>query len=135
MFGGGLGFQRKQLPDLIEVEILHPRHSTWILSPKATPPNPAAERRFSFVRVCVCLSVKLLAVRSTRSLKMTKQEIEAQLKEFGTKGKKIAAEIYDKIETEKESLDTESRRKVRGFWIFVSALTFAIGFALAHYFF
>lgn len=66
---------------------------------------------------------------------MTKQEIEAQLKEFGTKGKKIAAEIYDKIETEKESLDTESRRKVRGFWIFVSALTFAIGFALAHYFF
>ena len=58
---------------------------------------------------------------------MTKQEIEAQLKEF--------AEIYDKIETEKESLDTETRRKVRGFWIFVSALTFAIGFALAHYFF
>lgn len=66
---------------------------------------------------------------------MTKQEIEAQLKEFGTKCKKIAAEIYDKIETEKESLDTETRRKVRGFWIFVSALTFVIGFALAHYFF
>ena len=62
---------------------------------------------------------------------MTKQEIESQLKEFGTKGKKIAAEIYDKIETEKESLDTETRRKVRGFWIFVSALTFVIGFALA----
>lgn len=48
---------------------------------------------------------------------MTKQEIEAQLKEFGTKGKKIAAEIYDKIETEKESLDTETRRKVRAFWL------------------
>lgn len=66
---------------------------------------------------------------------MTKQEIESQLKEFGTKGKKIAAEIYDKIETEKEAMDTETRRKVRGFWIFVSALTFVIGFALAHYFF
>nr|DAV89536.1 MAG TPA: hypothetical protein [Caudoviricetes sp.] len=48
---------------------------------------------------------------------MTKQEIEAQLKEFGTKGKKIAAEIYDKIETEKESLDTETRRKARAFWL------------------
>lgn len=48
---------------------------------------------------------------------MTKQEIEAQLKEFGTKGKKIAAEIYEKIETEKESLDTETRRKVRAFWL------------------
>lgn len=53
---------------------------------------------------------------------MTKQEIEAQLKEFGTKGKKIAAEIYDKIETEKESLDTETRRKVRAFWLPVGVL-------------
>lgn len=48
---------------------------------------------------------------------MTKQEIEAQLREFGTKGKKIAAEIYDKIETEKEALDTDTRRKVRAFWL------------------
>ena len=48
---------------------------------------------------------------------MTKQEIDAQLKEFGTKGKKIAAEIYDKIETEKEALDTDTRRKVRAFWL------------------
>lgn len=48
---------------------------------------------------------------------MTKQEIESQLKEFGTKGKKIAAEIYDKIETEKEALDTDTRRKVRAFWL------------------
>ena len=48
---------------------------------------------------------------------MTKQEIETQLKEFGTKGKKIAAEIYDKIETEKEALDTDTRRKVRAFWL------------------
>ena len=48
---------------------------------------------------------------------MTKQEIESQLKEFGTKGKKIAAEIYDKIETEREALDTDTRRKVRAFWL------------------
>lgn len=48
---------------------------------------------------------------------MTKQEIEAQLRDFGTKGKKIAAEIYDKIETEKEALDTDTRRKVRAFWL------------------
>ena len=48
---------------------------------------------------------------------MTRQEIEAQLKEFGTKGKKIAAEIYDRIDTEKQELDTETRRKVRAFWL------------------
>lgn len=48
---------------------------------------------------------------------MTKQEIETKLKDFGAKGKKIAAEIYDKIETEKEALDTDTRRKVRAFWL------------------
>lgn len=66
---------------------------------------------------------------------MTKADIEALLRKFGAEGKKAAAEIYDRIDTEKQELDTETRRKVRGFWIFVSALTFVIGFALAHYFF
>lgn len=66
---------------------------------------------------------------------MTKADIEALLRKFGAEGKKAAAEIYDRIDTEKQELDTETRRKVRGFWIFVSALTFVTGFALAHYFF
>ena len=48
---------------------------------------------------------------------MTKQELEALLKDFGTKGKQIAADIADKIETEKEEMDTETRRKVRAFWL------------------
>lgn len=48
---------------------------------------------------------------------MTKTEIDALLRKFGSEGKKIAAEIYDKIETEKESLDTETRRKARAFWL------------------
>lgn len=64
---------------------------------------------------------------------MTKQEIEAQLKEFGTKGKKIAAEIYDKIETEKESLDTETRRKVRAFWLPVGVVIGVIAALAAQY--
>ena len=64
---------------------------------------------------------------------MTKQEIEAQLKEFGTKGKKIAAEIYDKIETEKESLDTETRRKVRAFWLPVGVVVGVIATLAVQY--
>lgn len=48
---------------------------------------------------------------------MTKQELEALLKDFGTKGKQVAADIADKIETEKEEMDTETRRKVRAFWL------------------
>lgn len=48
---------------------------------------------------------------------MTKAEIEALLRKFGTEGKKAAAEIYDRIDTEKQELDTETRRKVRAFWL------------------
>lgn len=48
---------------------------------------------------------------------MTKEELKSALKDFGTRGKQIADELYEKIETEKEELDTETRRKVRAFWL------------------
>ena len=64
---------------------------------------------------------------------MTKQEIETQLKEFGTKGKKIAAEIYDKIKTEKEALDTDTRRKVRAFFLLIGVVIGAIATLAAQY--
>ena len=66
---------------------------------------------------------------------MTKQELEQQLKAFGSKGKEIAAEIYDKLEAEKAELDTDTRRTVRVFWVFVSAVAFAAGVAIGHFFF
>ena len=65
---------------------------------------------------------------------MTKQELEALLKDFGTKGKQIAADIADKIDAEKEQLDTDTRRKVRSFWIAVSVITFAAGAVVGHLF-
>ena len=65
---------------------------------------------------------------------MTKQELESLLKDFGSKGKQIAAKVYDKMEDEKEKLDTETRRKVRGFWICVSVVTFAVGIGIGHLF-
>lgn len=48
---------------------------------------------------------------------MTKQELQALLKDFGTKGKQVADELYAKLEDEKAQLDTETRRKVRAFWL------------------
>ena len=65
---------------------------------------------------------------------MTKQELETLLKDFGAKGKQIAADIADKIDAEKEQLDTDTRRKVRSFWIAVSVITFAAGAVLGHMF-
>ena len=65
---------------------------------------------------------------------MTKQELETLLKDFGAKGKQIAADIADKIETEKEEMDTDTRRKVRSFWIAVSVIAFAAGAVVGHLF-
>lgn len=48
---------------------------------------------------------------------MTKEELKAALKDFGSKGKEIADDLYEKLETEKEELDTDTRRKVRAFWL------------------
>lgn len=48
---------------------------------------------------------------------MTKEELKSVLKDFGSKGKEIADDLYDKLEMEKEQLDTETRRKTRAFWL------------------
>lgn len=66
---------------------------------------------------------------------MTKQELQMLLKDFGTKGKQVADELYAKLEDEKAQLDTDTRRTVRVFWVFVSALAFAAGIAIGHFFF
>lgn len=66
---------------------------------------------------------------------MTKQELESLLKVFGTKGQKIASEIYSKLEDEKAELDTDTRRTVRVFWVFVSSLALFAGIAIGYFFF
>lgn len=48
---------------------------------------------------------------------MTKEELKSVLKDFGSKSKEVADELYEKLETEKEELDTDTRRKVRAFWL------------------
>lgn len=48
---------------------------------------------------------------------MTKEGLKTALKDFGSKGKQVADEIYEKLEAEKEELDTDTRRKVRAFWL------------------
>ena len=58
---------------------------------------------------------------------MTKEELKTALKDFGLKGKQIADELYEKLETEKEELDTQTRRKVRVFWIGACVVSFLIG--------
>ena len=63
---------------------------------------------------------------------MTKDELKTALKDFGSRGKQIAEELYDKLETEKEELDTQTRRKVRVFWICACVVSFLIGLVFSH---
>ena len=65
---------------------------------------------------------------------MTKEELKSALEGFGLKGKEIADDLYEKLETEKEELDTETRRKVRAFWLpvgFVLGVLFTLTFQFA----
>ena len=66
---------------------------------------------------------------------MTKQELQTLLKDFGAKGKQVADELYAKLEDEKAQLDTDTRRTVRVFWIFVSTVALGAGIAIGHFFF
>lgn len=65
---------------------------------------------------------------------MTKDELKSALKDFGSKGKEIAEELYEKLESEKETMDTSTRRKTRTFWVSVSVFAFLIGVAIGHLF-
>lgn len=70
---------------------------------------------------------------------MTRDEVKAMLNEIGIEVSELADEaiekIQEKIDSEKELMDTESRRKVRKFWIVVSVVTFCIGVGAGHLFF
>lgn len=70
---------------------------------------------------------------------MTRDEIKALLNEIGVKSGELADEaiekIQEKIDVEKERLDTETRREVRKFWIVVSIASFLIGAGAGRLFF
>lgn len=70
---------------------------------------------------------------------MTTDEVKAILNEIGVKTKELSEraieKIQEKVDAEKEKLDTETRRQVRKFWIAVSVVAFFIGAGVDHLFF
>lgn len=61
---------------------------------------------------------------------MTKTEAQEFLKKLGITAVKVTDEIASKIETAKAELDTETRRKVRAFWICMTALGVFVGIGI-----
>ena len=64
---------------------------------------------------------------------MTKEELIAKLKELGLDVNGATEEVMQKaqawLEDQKAQLDTETRRKVRAFWIGVTAVGIVLGIA------
>lgn len=64
---------------------------------------------------------------------MTKEEVLARLKELGLDVNGATEEVIQKaqawLEDQKAQLDTETRRKVRAFWIGVTAVGIVLGIA------
>lgn len=64
---------------------------------------------------------------------MTKEEVLAKLKELGLDMNGATEEVIQKaqawLEDQKAQLDTETRRKVRAFWIGVTAVGIVLGIA------
>lgn len=48
---------------------------------------------------------------------MTKSELKELLKQLGARAESVSEQIFEKVEAEKAELDTETRRKVRAFWL------------------
>ena len=70
---------------------------------------------------------------------MTRDEVKALLSEIGVKAEELSEraieKIQEKVDSEKERLDTKTRREVRKFWIVVTVVSFFIGAGAGRLFF
>ena len=61
---------------------------------------------------------------------MTKEEVKSFLDGLGVKVSEITDDVIAKVENAKAQLDTETRRKVRVFWVCVTVLGVAVGIGI-----
>lgn len=60
---------------------------------------------------------------------MTKNEVKEWLDKLGVKVEEVTDDLIAKVEAQKALLDAETRRKVRAFWIGVTAVGIVLGIA------
>lgn len=66
---------------------------------------------------------------------MTKEEAKAFLDKIGVKVDEITDEIAAEVNEWKSSLDAETRRTVRPYWITIAVIAFVLGCGVGHLFF
>ena len=60
---------------------------------------------------------------------MTKGEVKEWLDKLGVKAEEVTDDLIAKVEAQKALLDAETRRKMRAFWIGVTAVGIVLGIA------
>lgn len=65
---------------------------------------------------------------------MTKEEAKQILEKLGVKVEELTDELVAKVEAYKATLDTDTRRTVRKFWVVVSIAAFALGVGVGYLF-
>ncbi len=65
-------------------------------------------------------------------IEMTKTEAKTFLEQLGVKVGEITDDVAAKVEAAKAQLDTETRRKVRIFWIGVTMLALVLGIGIGY---
>lgn len=63
---------------------------------------------------------------------MTKEEVKSFLDGLGVKVSEITDDVIAKVENAKAQLDTETRRKVRTFWIGMTMLALVLGIGIGY---
>ena len=63
---------------------------------------------------------------------MTKEEVQVFLEKLGVKVGEITDDVIAKVENAKAQLDTETRRKVRTFWIGMTLLALVLGIGIGY---
>ena len=66
---------------------------------------------------------------------MTKQELQEIVDRLGVRADQLAEDFEEKVDEWKDSLDAETRRAVRPYWLAMVAIAFVLGCGVGHLFF
>lgn len=66
---------------------------------------------------------------------MSKTDIKEIVDKLGVRADQLADDIEERIDEWKDSLDAETRRAVRPYWLAITAISFVLGCGVGHFFF
>lgn len=72
----------------------------------------------------------VLDAAKEKAEEMTKEEAKELLDKLGVKVSEISDDVLEKVEAYKSDLDTETRRKVRSFWVVITGVGIVVGIGI-----